>query len=269
MLAKGWGSLTAVAPVRGSRHRRFTANRRLHLLVLALGLLAPRRLRHRRPREDRPHVDLHRDAPASLPGGAVVVTCGLVAVAIAVLQVLGRLAGVLRALLLTLFALAVVVGFIVWSAAGRELPFQLINQLQQTITLAVPLVFGALSGLGGRAGRRHQRGDRGALPCRRVQFRARGEHHRFAGRRTRGRRRGRRRDGHAARRVRLEVPGEPGGAGRRAQRPGQRRHRLPLRPADAVGAGQVQRRQCDAALRGAAARPVARSSGRCCSTRRR
>ena len=119
----------------------------LALVLLALGIAAT---------DGRARIALtstFSDPPVSLPGSAIVVTCGLVAVAVAALQLRGRLAGVVHSLLMILFAFAMVVGFIVWSASGRELPFQLINQLQQTITLAVPLVFGALSGsVGERAG---------------------------------------------------------------------------------------------------------------------
>ena len=133
-----------------ARTRRRTTG--VFLLVLALALLALGVVgTHGRAKIAL--TSTFTDEPASLPGSAVVVACGLVAVAVAVLQLVGRLAGAVRVLAMTLFALAIVVGFIVWSASGRELPFQLINQLQQTVTLAVPLVFGALSGsVGERAG---------------------------------------------------------------------------------------------------------------------
>jgi general nucleoside transport system permease protein len=139
----------AVESVDSRRRRRTTG---VFLLVLALALLALG-VAATNGRAKIALTSNFSDQPASLPGSAVVVTCGLVAVAVAVLQVLGRLARAVRVLLMIVFALAILVGFIVWSASGRDLPFQLVNQLQQTITLAVPLVFGALSGsVGERAG---------------------------------------------------------------------------------------------------------------------
>jgi ABC-type uncharacterized transport system permease subunit len=43
--------------------------------------------------------------------------------------------------------LAVIVGFLTWAASGRELPFPVSNQFAGTLSLATPLVFGALCGV--------------------------------------------------------------------------------------------------------------------------
>jgi simple sugar transport system permease protein len=43
--------------------------------------------------------------------------------------------------------LAVVVGFLTWAAAGRDLPFPVANQFAGTLSLATPLVLGALCGV--------------------------------------------------------------------------------------------------------------------------
>ncbi|MDO4413222.1 ABC transporter permease [Cutibacterium sp.] len=43
--------------------------------------------------------------------------------------------------------IAIVIGFLSWAAAGRELPFQVAGQLQGTLSVATPLVLGALCGV--------------------------------------------------------------------------------------------------------------------------
>lgn len=45
--------------------------------------------------------------------------------------------------------LAVVLGFLTWAAAGRDLPFPVANQLAGTVFTATPLIFGALCGVVG------------------------------------------------------------------------------------------------------------------------
>jgi len=93
------------------------------------------------------------DKPLSLPGQTTVLVCGVVALALALLFMLISLPLGRRRVTSIAFGVLVVVGFIAWSAAGRDLPFQLSNQLVQTIVLATPLMFGALAGsVGERAG---------------------------------------------------------------------------------------------------------------------
>ena len=43
--------------------------------------------------------------------------------------------------------IAIIVGFLSWAAAGRGLPFQVAGQLQGTLSVATPLVLGALCGV--------------------------------------------------------------------------------------------------------------------------
>ncbi|NYI70286.1 simple sugar transport system permease protein [Naumannella cuiyingiana] len=82
-----------------------------------------------------------------LPGQPVVITCAL--------ALLGAAAGYLAGgrmrrwlpLLGTIAGIAVVLGFLTWAAAGRALPFPVSNQLNGTLTLATPLVLGALCGV--------------------------------------------------------------------------------------------------------------------------
>ncbi len=51
------------------------------------------------------------------------------------------------ALVGTIAGLAVVAGFLTWAASGRDLPFPVSNQMAGTLSLATPLVFGALCGV--------------------------------------------------------------------------------------------------------------------------
>ena len=59
----------------------------------------------------------------------------------------GRMRGRLPALAATMAGLCVVIGFLTWAAAGRDLPFPVSNQFAGTLSLATPLVFGALCGV--------------------------------------------------------------------------------------------------------------------------
>ncbi|MGJ6981352.1 ABC transporter permease [Aestuariimicrobium soli] len=83
-----------------------------------------------------------------LPGVPVVTLAAIVMLLAAAAFVLGRrLPGWVRGLAGGGAAVALVLGFITWAAAGRPLPFQLSNQLAGTLVFATPLVFGALAGV--------------------------------------------------------------------------------------------------------------------------
>lgn len=83
-----------------------------------------------------------------LPGVPVVAIAAVVMLLAAVVFLLGkRLPGWLRSVAGGGAAVALVLGFITWAAAGRPLPFQLSNQLAGTLVFATPLVFGALAGV--------------------------------------------------------------------------------------------------------------------------
>ena len=83
----------------------------------------------------------------SLPGVLTVAVCALLCIAAAVGFVSGRMQGRVPALAGTVAGLSVVIGFITWAAAGRDLPFPVSNQFAGTLSLATPLVFGALCGV--------------------------------------------------------------------------------------------------------------------------
>ncbi|GAB2472378.1 ABC transporter permease [Luteococcus sediminum] len=83
----------------------------------------------------------------SLPGLATVLLCGLVTLLAGLGYLSGRLHGKAPALAGTAAALAVVVGFLAWAVAGRDLPFPVSNQLNGMIAIATPLVLGALAGV--------------------------------------------------------------------------------------------------------------------------
>ena len=83
----------------------------------------------------------------ALPGVVTVLICAVLLLSAAVGFLSGRLAGRLPALAGTVAGLALVVGFLTWAAAGRDLPFPVSNQFAGTLSLATPLVFGALCGV--------------------------------------------------------------------------------------------------------------------------
>lgn len=83
----------------------------------------------------------------SVPGVPVVVFSAIVLLACGAVMIARRLPGSLPAVVGTVAGLATVIGFLTWAAAGRDLPFQLSNQLAGTIMLATPLILGALCGI--------------------------------------------------------------------------------------------------------------------------
>ena len=82
-----------------------------------------------------------------LPGFGTVVICAVLCLLAAAAFLSGRLSGRLPALVGTIAGLAVLMGFLTWAASGRDLPFPVSNQLAGTLSLATPLVFGALCGV--------------------------------------------------------------------------------------------------------------------------
>lgn len=83
----------------------------------------------------------------SLPGLPVVLVCALLCVLAGAGFLSGRLRGRLPALAGTVAGVAFALGFLTWAAAGRDLPFPVSNQLQGTLTVATPLILGALCGV--------------------------------------------------------------------------------------------------------------------------
>ncbi|MBO0811746.1 MAG: ABC transporter permease [Microlunatus sp.] len=83
----------------------------------------------------------------SLPGVPTVLVCGVLCVVAGAGFLSGRLTGRWPALAGTVGGLGFLLGFLTWAAAGRELPFQLSNQLAGTFAVATPLVLGALAGV--------------------------------------------------------------------------------------------------------------------------
>jgi len=82
-----------------------------------------------------------------VPGFGTVAVCAIFCLAAAAAFLSGRLRGRLPALVGTIAGLAVVMGFLTWAASGRDLPFPVSNQFAGTLSLATPLVFGALCGV--------------------------------------------------------------------------------------------------------------------------
>lgn len=83
----------------------------------------------------------------ALPGTVTVLVCAVLLIAAAAGFLSGKMSGRLPALAATIAGLSLVVGFLTWAAAGRDLPFPVSNQFAGTLAVATPLVFGALCGV--------------------------------------------------------------------------------------------------------------------------
>lgn len=83
----------------------------------------------------------------AVPGFGTVLVCALLCLLGAGAYLSGRLRGRWPALAGTVAGLAVIMGFLTWAASGRDLPFPVSNQFAGTLSLATPLVFGALCGV--------------------------------------------------------------------------------------------------------------------------
>lgn len=82
----------------------------------------------------------------AIPGVATVAVCGVLCL-LAGVGYLIKLPGRWPAVAGAVGGLAFVIGFLAWAAAGRDLPFPVSNQLAGTLTVATPLIFGALCGV--------------------------------------------------------------------------------------------------------------------------
>lgn len=82
-----------------------------------------------------------------LPGVVTVAACAALLLGAAAGFLSGRMTGRLPALAGTVAGFSLVIGFLTWAAAGRDLPFPVSNQFSGTLSLATPLVFGALCGV--------------------------------------------------------------------------------------------------------------------------
>jgi ABC-type uncharacterized transport system permease subunit len=83
----------------------------------------------------------------SVPGLPTVAVCAVVCLLAATGFLTGRMRARLPALAGTVAGIAVVLGFLTWAAAGRDLPFPVSNQFAGTLSLATPLIVGALCGV--------------------------------------------------------------------------------------------------------------------------
>ena len=82
-----------------------------------------------------------------LPGLPTVIVCAVLCLASAAAFLSGRVRGRWATVAAVVAGIAVLLGFLTWAAAGRDLPFPVSNQFAGTLSLATPLVFGALCGV--------------------------------------------------------------------------------------------------------------------------
>lgn len=89
----------------------------------------------------------------SVPGAPFVALSAVLCVLAAAGFLSGKLRGRQPMIAGLIAGLAVVIGFLTWAAAGKDLPFPVANQLAGTVFTATPLILGALCGVvGERAG---------------------------------------------------------------------------------------------------------------------
>lgn len=89
----------------------------------------------------------------TVPGVITVAIAAIVTLVVGWLYVSGKLPKRHAGWIAALAGIAVIVGILVWGAAGRSAPFTLTNQFNGALAVATPLVFGALCGvLSERAG---------------------------------------------------------------------------------------------------------------------
>lgn len=81
------------------------------------------------------------------PGFPVVLVSAIACLVAGAAFFLGRSHRTLTITAGVLAGAAIIVGFLSWAAAGRDLPFQVASQLQGTLSVATPLVLGALCGV--------------------------------------------------------------------------------------------------------------------------
>ena len=83
----------------------------------------------------------------ALPGLPIVAICAVLCLLCGAAFLSGRMRRRWPVVAAIVAGLAVVVGFLTWAAAGRDLPFPVANQFAGTLSLATPLVLGALCGV--------------------------------------------------------------------------------------------------------------------------
>jgi simple sugar transport system permease protein len=83
----------------------------------------------------------------SVPGVVTVAVCAVLCLLAAAGFLSGRMRGRWPSVAGAVAGVAVVVGFVTWAAAGRDLPFPVSNQFAGTLSVATPLVLGALCGV--------------------------------------------------------------------------------------------------------------------------
>jgi simple sugar transport system permease protein len=83
----------------------------------------------------------------TMPGLPTVAICAVLCLVCGAAFLSGRMRRWWPVVAAVVAGLAVVIGFLTWAASGRDLPFPVANQFAGTLSLATPLVLGALCGV--------------------------------------------------------------------------------------------------------------------------
>lgn len=123
-----------------------------------------------------------------LPGAPVVAICAVLCLLAGAGFISGRLRNRMPMVAGLVAGIAVVLGFLTWAAAGRDLLLPVANQLAGTVFTATPLIFGALCGVVGERSGVVNVAIEGQFPDRRLRGRTDGFDHQVdLGRADRGR----------------------------------------------------------------------------------
>jgi simple sugar transport system permease protein len=83
----------------------------------------------------------------SLPPTPIAAVLGFVSIGLGAYQATVEISKTMRRLLVGFTVVAFVISFLLWSAAGRQIPMPFIALLQGTVSGAIPLILGAFAGL--------------------------------------------------------------------------------------------------------------------------
>ncbi len=83
----------------------------------------------------------------SLPAAATCYVCGGISVAAGLARAVLPFGKVLRRTAIALLVFLLIIALLCWAYAGQSIPFNVVNQLQGTLTTSIPIMLGALTGV--------------------------------------------------------------------------------------------------------------------------